>query len=127
MPEKIALFLPKLGGGGAERVMLNLACGFSDRGHSVDLVLSFAEGEYLPELDERVQLINLNSRRVAASVPALIRYLRSKQPAVLLSTQLHANVAALIAASYPGTNTRIVVRETNSPVGEEYKTSSLWD
>lgn len=34
---KIALFLPSLGGGGAERIMLNLAAGLSARGIDVDL------------------------------------------------------------------------------------------
>ncbi len=65
MNERIALFLPKLGGGGAERVMLNLSCGFVEHGYPVDLVLSSAEGEYLDELDSRVTIVDLGARRVA--------------------------------------------------------------
>ena len=38
----IALFLPDLNGGGAERVMLTLAKGFVGHGHRVDLVLARA-------------------------------------------------------------------------------------
>src|SRR3989442_572508 len=46
----VALFLPSLEAGGAERVMLSLALGFADRGLAVDLVLVRAEGTYLAEV-----------------------------------------------------------------------------
>ena len=45
--EHIAIYVPSLSGGGAERVMLDLASGLSDRGIRVDLVLVKAEGHYL--------------------------------------------------------------------------------
>ena len=40
----IAFFLPGLHGGGAERIVLNLAQGIVERGFSVDLVLASDEG-----------------------------------------------------------------------------------
>ena len=43
----IALFLPSLEGGGAERVTVNLARGFASRGHQVDLVLASRTGPFL--------------------------------------------------------------------------------
>ena len=45
--ERIALYVPSLNGGGAERVMLDLATGLVDRGIRVDLVLVRAEGHSL--------------------------------------------------------------------------------
>ena len=42
--QTIALYLPSLSGGGAERVMLNLSRGFAEKGYVVDLVLARAEG-----------------------------------------------------------------------------------
>ncbi len=44
---RIAIFLPSLNGGGAERVMVTLANAFAVRGYAVDLVLAKAEGPYL--------------------------------------------------------------------------------
>ena len=38
--ERLAFFLPGLYEGGAERIILNLAQGVSERGHEVDLVLA---------------------------------------------------------------------------------------
>jgi hypothetical protein len=51
MPKKrIAIFLPGLYDGGAERVMLNLAAGLIGHGYAVDLVLVQAEGPYMNEI-----------------------------------------------------------------------------
>lgn len=44
---KIARSLPSLCGGGAEKVMVNLAQGFAEHDLTVDLVLARAEGPYL--------------------------------------------------------------------------------
>lgn len=44
----IALLLPNLRGGGAERVAVNLANAFILRGYAVDMVLISATGEFLP-------------------------------------------------------------------------------
>ena len=95
--EHIALYLPSLAGGGAQRAMLGLATGLVDRGVPTDLVLVRAEGEYLNEVPEGVRLIDLNSHRTATSLPRLVSYLRRERPAVLLSTLAHANVVALVA------------------------------
>ena len=46
--ESVSILLPDLRGGGAERVAVNLANPFVGRGHSVDMVLLSATGEFLP-------------------------------------------------------------------------------
>ena len=43
----VALFLGTLGGGGAERVMLDIGRSLARRGVTVDLVVIRAEGPYL--------------------------------------------------------------------------------
>ncbi|HBB33980.1 MAG TPA: glycosyl transferase, partial [Cyanobacteria bacterium UBA9273] len=43
----IAIFIRSLHGGGVERVMLNLARCFIERGLKVDLLLARAKGPYL--------------------------------------------------------------------------------
>jgi len=110
----IALFLPSLIGGGAERAMLDLASGFADRGCRVDLVLVRAEGPYLDLIPDNVKVFDLAEIRVLNSLPGLIRYLRKQRPQVLLSTLLHANVAALLAGKLAGFPLRIVLREATT-------------
>ena len=84
----LALFLPSLEAGGAEKVMLNLAKGFLQAGYPVDLLLAKGRGAFLSELPQDVRLINLNARRMLESLPRLVRYLRSTRhaPCCLRST-----------------------------------------
>lgn len=110
----IALFLPSLRGGGAERVMVNLAWGFAERGLQVDLVLAKADGPYLSEVHPEVRVVDLGARRVLHSLPDLVRYLRRKRPAAMLSTLSHANIIALWARGIASVPVRLVVREANT-------------
>ena len=53
----LAIFLPNLNGGGAERAMLNLASTFSQQGVRVDLVLLAREGAYIDQLPKSIILM----------------------------------------------------------------------
>ena len=109
----IALFLPSLRGGGAENMMVNLANAFADRGLRVDLVLSKAEGPYINKISSDVRIIDLNAKRVLASLPGLIKYLKRECPSSLLSTLTHSNIIALWARCLANVKTRVVVREAS--------------
>lgn len=111
MKGRIALFLPSLRGGGAERVMVTLANGFGARGLAVDLILAKAEGPYLKDVSEAVRVVDLGASRVLASLPGLIRYLRRERPGAMLSAMNHANVVALLARKLARIPTRLVVSE----------------
>jgi glycosyltransferase involved in cell wall biosynthesis len=108
---KIALFLPSLRGGGAERVMVNLARGFVERGLRVDLVLARAEGPYLSQVPKEVRVVDLGARRVLYSLPGLVRYLRRERPQAMLSALNHANIVAIWAKLLARVQTRLVVAE----------------
>ncbi|NWO57347.1 MULTISPECIES: glycosyltransferase [Chromohalobacter] len=112
--KRIAVFLPSLAGGGAERVMVTLANGFAARGVPVDLVVVAAEGAYLEDVSPRVRLVELGASRVLFSLPALVRYLRRERPHALLSALNHANIVALWARKLARTRTRLVVSERNT-------------
>jgi glycosyltransferase involved in cell wall biosynthesis len=111
---RIAIYLPSLCGGGAERVMLTLANAFASRGLDVDLVLAEATGEYMSEISPDVRLVDLRSSRVMTSLPALVRYLRRERPRVLLSAMSHANVVAVWARALAGKSIRVVVSQHNN-------------
>ncbi|MCB1175911.1 MAG: glycosyltransferase [Leptospiraceae bacterium] len=115
----IALFLPDLQGGGAERVMLTLAKGFVEEGHRVDVVLARAEGALLPLVADGVRVVGLRAglRRwglAGLALSATVRlagYLRREKPDVLLSTLTGANLVAVIAWRLAGRSARLVLRE----------------
>jgi glycosyltransferase involved in cell wall biosynthesis len=108
---KVALYLPSLVGGGAERVTVKLAHGLAERGTAVDLVLAKAEGPYLAGVASDVHVIDLGAHRVIASLPGLVTYLRREKPDAMLSAMAHANVAALWAKRLSRASTRLIVSE----------------
>ena len=104
----IALFSPNLGGGGAERVLVNLACGLCERGFPVDVVLGSATGALIADLPKAVRVVDLRAPRMVLSLPALTKYLVQQRPHSLLAFLDHANVAAIWAGFISGRKTRIV-------------------
>jgi glycosyltransferase involved in cell wall biosynthesis len=111
----LALFLPALHSGGAERVMLNLAGELVARGHRVDLVLATAEGPYLEAIPAGVRLVDLGCRRTITAVLPLARYLRREKPVALYAAIDHANVVALLANRLAGEPSRVVI-SVHSPL-----------
>lgn len=116
--KKIAFFLPGLYGGGAERIMLNIAAGFAEKNFSVDLVLAEAVGPYLSEVPKSIHVVELSSRRLKAfrtiaCLPALVKYLQIEQPQVILSA-VHANVVALWAKLIDRNKPRVILSEHNT-------------
>jgi glycosyltransferase involved in cell wall biosynthesis len=109
----LALFLPTLAGGGAERVMLDLAAGAVAQGRTVDLVVGSAVGPLLHDLPAGVTCVDLAAPRTVAALLPLRRYLRRRRPRALLSTLEHGNVVALLA-SRGLRDVRVAVREANT-------------
>jgi glycosyltransferase involved in cell wall biosynthesis len=112
--QRIAVFLPSLNGGGAERVMVNLANAFANAGCHVDLVLGKARGPFLDEVCREIQIVDLGVARISMSLPGLVRYLRRERPTALLSSMHYVNVIALLARALSRVNTRVVVGEHNT-------------
>lgn len=136
----IALFVASLAGGGAERVMLNLAEYFVSKGYKVDLILAKYEGQLIDFVPDKVRVIELEKRSwfitgmymlklpvsnwisiakiVLCDSPSVFRrlesfvdYLRNDRPAVVLSTLNGVNITSLIAKSIAKVNTKFYVRQ----------------
>ena len=113
-PRTIALFLPSLHGGGAERVMLDLAGQFAGSGHEVDLVLMNAFASPLTGLvPPGVKLIDLQCPRLWTSTPSMVRYLRRRRPEGIISAMPLANAIAGYARVLAGVPLRLVLSEHN--------------
>jgi len=109
--KRIALYLPSLSGGGAERVMVDIANGIAARGFHVDLVVAKAYGPYLRAVSPLVRLVDLNAGRVSKSLWPLVRYLQRECPVAMLAAMNYSNVIAILARILARTGTRLIVSE----------------
>jgi glycosyltransferase involved in cell wall biosynthesis len=110
----VSLVLPDLSGGGAERVMLQVAGGLARDGREVRLVLGKARGPLARQLPAGVVVDELGRAHVREMVPGLVRHLRAHRPSCLVSTLDHTNVTALVARGLARTRTPVVVRVANT-------------
>jgi glycosyltransferase involved in cell wall biosynthesis len=112
--KRIALFVPSLAGGGAEKVSVNLLKELVVRKVPVDLVLAAAEGPYLDLVPKQVRIVNLAAGRVVKAILPLTQYLRQNKPIALLSQMHYANIAAVLAKELSRSPTRLVLVEQNT-------------
>lgn len=122
---RLAIFRRDLMGGGAERVLINLASCFAAHGLEVDLVLSRAEGPLLDSVSSQVRIIDLKASAYdkgerlklptsfssLSSLPKLVNYLRQEKPTALLAASHYSNEIAILAKFLARVPTKVVVSE----------------
>lgn len=126
--QRLALFVPILAGGGAERVIVNLANLFAAQGLQVDLVVANAEhpdGVLRHLVSSEVRLVDLKASGVFTALPKLVRYLRHESPFALLSTLNHANIIAIWARFLARRPIRVVIRIA-APISQEAKNTNRY-
>ena len=131
-PVRIAFLLDNLSGGGAEKVILNLAAGFARLGHPVDLLVCKAEGvlqNYIPAGVNLIPLRPVSSARGTVSAlfadPAGYREIlgtvirRKKLPKAFryipaISRHLKQSGASLLVSALPKSNINAVLAQRMS-------------
>lgn len=113
-PPDIALFLPTLYSGGAERVQINLAEYFLRQGLTVDFVVCKYYGSLKDKVPKGVRLISLDASKVMFSLPAYLRYLRIARPVAVLSSVENANIISCLGKMFSSHRHRLLVRLDNS-------------
>ncbi|WP_041620246.1 glycosyltransferase [Stanieria cyanosphaera] len=113
--KRITFFLDALHGGGAEKAVVKMLKGLSQRNDfDLDLVLAKLEGPYLDRVPKQVRIVNLNTGRVITALFPLINYLRQNRPWALIGNMGHVNVVATLAKKLSGIDTKLVLVEQNT-------------
>lgn len=110
----LSFFIPRLGQGGAEQVAINLVNGLSARGYNIELLLTRDDGSLNSQLSTDINVVTLPPSKspvfgVAMNFPALVDYLRRKEPALLLSHLSRANVISIAACRLIDADTVVAV------------------
>lgn len=111
MNARIAILMPDMRTGGAERVAVNLANALVLRGYRVDMVLLTASGAFLEALSPDIRVVDLHVKRTRNLLNPLTDYLRATQPDAILACMWPLTVTAPLAAKLARVDTRIVVAE----------------
>ncbi len=96
-PRKIALLLPSLNGGGAERVALFLADVLDRAGYTVDLVVAVNRGSLVDHPVARRYRVDLGAPNEMLSAPHIARYCRRARPDLLIAFVHSAKIMAGLA------------------------------
>lgn len=87
--------MPSFSGGGAERVMLNVAEGLLNAGFKVEILVLRNDGAFANEVPPGVTVIDLKAKHARSALLPAIRYLRSAASPDLIFTNL-PHIDALI-------------------------------
>jgi glycosyltransferase involved in cell wall biosynthesis len=121
---RIALLLPDLRGGGAERVNLELARELTALGHDVEFVLQRAVGELLQEAaDFRITDLGVNRARQIPLV--LSRFLAQRSPDVLLASMWPLTVIAPVARELARCRCKVLISE-HSILSAQYRPRGIF-
>lgn len=99
---RIAIILPNLCGGGAERLHVNLANEWAAQGVDVKFILLRKEGELIALLAPEITVIGLNVNRIRSAIFLLAVHLRKNPSQVLLAAMWPLTSAAVIAWALSG-------------------------
>jgi len=107
----IVILLPDLRGGGAERVMIDLAREFAQLGHSVEFVLMQATGDFLPEAQRHFAVHDLAISRIRRVAGRLARYLRDRKPDAVIANMWPLTSVAVIGKALSRQSCRLLLVE----------------
>ncbi len=111
---KIALVLPNLAGGGAERLNLFLAEEFIVRGYKVEFALMDVTGDLLQYLPDGATIADLGAKRMRNVPAAFAAYLKRSQPAAIVANMWPLTVMCVAGRRLAHGRGRLVVVDHNT-------------
>ncbi len=109
----LVLVLPSFAGGGAERVSLSLIAGLVPE--SVNVVTFDHKGPLHSLVPKGMHVHVVGKQRLRHAWLDVLRWLRTYQPRIIFSTLGHVNLALLGMRPLLPRDTRLVIREANTP------------
>ncbi len=122
--KKVLFVLPNLGGGGAERVFVNIANGFFANGIETELLLGKKEGVYLDILQASIIVRELGTTSFYGYLKKLPAFLRKNRYSHIFTTSDYLNVALIIVKKlYNLTPVIILNQQYSNPFSAAFRFS----
>ena len=109
----ILIVLPNLGGGGAERLHLNLAHDWAAKGYNVQIALLNVTGELLPLVSKEIKIIDLDSKRLRCAFIKLYKLFKDHNYDVVITALWPLTSISIITWLTAGRKGRLYVSEHN--------------
>lgn len=110
----LAILLPDLRGGGAERVSVDLARAIAAVGCAVEFVVMRAEGELLVEARRGFPVVDLGASKMRHVPIKLARYMKERRPDAVIANMWPLTSAAVIARALSRHKHRLLLVEHNT-------------
>lgn len=121
----IALFIPTLYGGGAEKAFVSLGIALSNRGYNIDFLVRNNQNPIKKEFSKKIQIVDFNKKRMARTIIPLMVYLISTKPYALISALYLPNAIAIMASKFTGSKTKIITTIHSMDSLKDYSKKSL--
>lgn len=115
MKKKIIIAFPSFRGGGAERVMINLARNIDKELFDVYLMVLNDEGSYKKLIPKEIKILNLKSTRLRYALKEMEEAINLVQPDTILTTLSHISLGILSIKRKFIKRPKIIVRLSNTP------------
>ncbi|EXJ23344.1 Alpha-1,4-N-acetylgalactosamine transferase PglJ [Alkalibacterium sp. AK22] len=111
----VAVLVPTMAGGGAERVVATLVRTINREKFRIHLILVRAEGPYMELLPDTIKITSLNAGHVRYALIKLTNVLNTVQPDIVFSTLDELNLGLVLIKPFLRKKPKIILREANTP------------
>jgi len=127
MKKKIIFFMSNLGGGGAERVTVNIIRQLDKEKYDIVLLMVKREGTFLADIPSYVKIENMNIDKTILSLFKVRKYIKLYQPDIIYTTMMMNSIVLSLAIMHLKKSFFIVIRNPTSPkILEEEGTLPLY-
>lgn len=113
--------MPNAGGGGSEKVLLNLASLLSNNFDVTLCFVNLSKKKYLYLVNKKIKIINLNKKSSKASFFEILKILNSNKYQYVLSSIFHINILSILLKLLSHSKFKLIIRETNKISQKEKK------
>lgn len=113
MKKRIILILPTAGGGGSEKVLINLANLLSISFSVTLCFINLKKTNYLHLINKNIKIINLNKNNARRSILNLLKIINFYRFKYVVSSIFHINIISILLKLFSFNKFKLIIRETN--------------